>query len=123
MYRATIIVVEDEPMNRLLAVDVLEEAGFEVVDFGRADEALAFAETTTDSIRALFTDINVPGDRDGIDLAREFALRWPAILVMVTSGRFGANRPVELPDPILYMAKPWRGRDVVAALRAGLDGR
>ena len=120
MYRPTIIVVEDEPMNRLIAVDVLEEAGFEVVDFGRADEAIAFAETATEAISAVFTDINVPGDRDGIDLAREFARRWPATVLLVTSGRFGMNRPPELPDGALYMTKPWRAREVVEALRSSI---
>ena len=122
MYRQTIIVVEDEPMNRLIAVDVLEEAGFEVVDFGRADEALTYAETA-EGVSALFTDINVPGDRDGIELAREFSRRWPEMIVLVTSGRFGANRPAELPASSLYLAKPWRGRDVVSLLRTSLDAQ
>lgn len=123
MNRPTVIVVEDEPLNRLIAVDVLEEAGFEVVDFGRADEALTFAEASPESVSALFTDINVPGDRDGIELAVEFVRRWPEIVVLVTSGRFGAHRPPELPSRALYMTKPWRGRDVVTVLRSTLDER
>ena len=107
-------------MNRLIAVDVLEEAGFDVVDFGRADEAIDYAELHGKDVAALFTDINVPGDRDGIDLARAFAARWPGTAVLVTSGRFGTNRPHELPDQAGYMAKPWRGRDVVSCLRAAI---
>lgn len=123
MNRPTVIVVEDEPLNRLIAVDVLEEAGFEVVDFGRADEALTFVETNPKTVAALFTDINVPGDRDGIELAAEFVRRWPEIVVLVTSGRFGAHRPPELPSRALYMMKPWRGREVVTVLRSNLDER
>lgn len=119
MQRSTVIVVEDEPMNRLIAVDVLEEAGFEVVDFGRADEAVTYAEAH-EPVSALFTDINVPGDRDGIELARIFIQRWPATLILVTSGRFGTIRPTELPTAVLYMSKPWRGKDVVQALRSAL---
>lgn len=123
MHRTTVIVVEDEPLNRLIAVDVLEEAGFEVVDFGRADEALVFAETSREPVGALFTDINVPGHRDGIELATEFVRRWPEIVVLVTSGRFGAHRPPELPADALYITKPWRGHDVVTILRSGLGDR
>lgn len=122
MHRQTIIVVEDEPMNRLIAVDVLEEAGFEVIDFSRADEALTYAETAQ-SVSALFTDINVPGDRDGIELACEFARRWPETVVLVTSGRYGMHRPIELPESSLYLTKPWRGRDVVSLLRSSLGAR
>ena len=123
MSRKIVIVVEDEPMNRLLAVDMLEEAGFEVVDFGRADEAVIFAEEQPAPIAALFTDINVPGDRDGIDLAQVFAERWPETVVVVTSGRFGDQRPKELPLGVHYISKPWRGRDVVEALRTGIATR
>ena len=107
-------------MNRLIAVDVLEEAGFEVLDFGRADEAIGFAEDRGGDVAAVFTDINVPGDRDGIELAQYFAKRWPSALVLVTSGRFGAARPAELPPDALYMSKPWRGKDVIQALRPAL---
>ena len=121
MQRLVVIVVEDEPMNRLIAVDMLEEAGFDVVDFGTADDALGYAAGLDHPAAALFTDINVPGDQDGIELARQFANRWPATLVLVTSGRFGALRPPELPNSALYLAKPWRGRDVVQTLRNSLD--
>lgn len=107
-------------MNRLIAVDMLEEGGFDVVDFGRADEALHFTEASKQAIAAVFTDINVPGDRDGIELAQEVSRRWPDIVVLVTSGRFGAMRPHELPSQVLYMTKPWRARDVVATLRTSL---
>jgi two-component system, response regulator PdtaR len=121
MQRPTIIVVEDEPMNRLIAVDVLDEAGFEVFDFGRADDAMDFAEGADQPVAALFTDINVPGDQDGIELAQYFARRWPSTLVLVTSGRFGTLRPTELPPKALYVSKPWRGKDVVQILRSGLE--
>ena len=96
-FRAMVIVVEDDPLNRLIAVDALDEAGFEAVDFGRADEALAFAETEPRPVAALLTDVGVPGDRDGIELASHFASRWPQTVLIVTSGRFGSMRPDEFP--------------------------
>ena len=120
-YRSTVIVVEDDPVNRLIAVDALDEGGFDVVDFSRADDALAYIESADRPVAALLTDVSVPGDRDGIDLAVQIGQRWPETLVLITSGRFGDNRPEELPSDALFLTKPWRGRDLVATIRAGLE--
>lgn len=113
-----ILVVEDEPGARLSAVDACERAGFEVADFGRADDALAFLERSPASIAAVLTDIDVPGDHDGIDLAVRMAASWPHIPVVVTSGRFGHELPEGLPPGVRYLPKPWTSTTLLKHVRA-----
>ena len=66
---AVILLGEDEPLVRMLGVDVLEDAGFAVVEATNAAEALKTLETTPE-VRVLFTDVNMPGQMDGLQLAR-----------------------------------------------------
>ncbi len=91
-----VLVVDDEAVLRFIASDVLEESGFQVLE---AEDAKAALKVLADhpGVRVLFTDINMPGALDGLDLAREVHERWPAIKLVVTSGR---PRPSdsEIPD-------------------------
>src|SRR5664279_4525045 len=63
-----ILVVEDEMMLRMRAVDMVEDAGFTAVEAVNADDALAILESRSD-IELLFTDIQMPGSMDGLKLA------------------------------------------------------
>src|SRR5215217_1405565 len=67
-----VLVVEDEPLVRAVAVDALEDAGFEVLEAATADYAVAVLGQRSD-IRVLFTDVEMPGQLNGFQLAR-FAL-------------------------------------------------
>ena len=120
MRRHIVMVVEDEPMNRLMAVDAFERAGFDVLDFGRTDDVLSCAERMPDAIAALFTDINVPGDADGMDLARQFAARWPKTPLLVTSGCFGKLAPVDLPSSACFIPKPWTTKALMQRLQTNV---
>ena len=100
-----ILVVEDEPLLRLTAVAVVEDAGFEALSAASADEALAILEARED-IRLVFTDIQMPGSMDGLRLAHAVRHRWPPVELIVTSGR----RPVgaaDLPPRGRFFAKPY----------------
>lgn len=99
-----VLVVEDEPLVRMLAVDVVEEAGFEAVEASNADEALDLLDKMPD-IRLLFTDIDMPGSMDGLRLAAAVRDRWPPVYIIVVSGK---QRPsdAELPDGIFF-PKPY----------------
>ncbi|TWF49510.1 response regulator [Neorhizobium alkalisoli] len=99
-----VLVVEDEPLVRMLAVDVVEEAGFEAVEASNADEALELLESMPD-IRLIFTDIDMPGSMDGLRLAATVRDRWPPVRIIVVSGK---QRPsaAELPDGIFF-PKPY----------------
>lgn len=116
--RAVILLVEDEPLVRLVGADLLEEAGFEVVEAADGDEALSILETRPD-VQVLFTDINMPGSLDGLELARVVHERWPDVHLLVTSGRFQL-RSDDIPNAGQFVAKPYEPAAVIRKLRAML---
>lgn len=79
------LVVEDEPLVRMLACDLLRDADHTVLEAGSALEALTVLEHHAD-VALVFTDVDMPGPIDGLELARVAAERWPHIPVLVTSG-------------------------------------
>ena len=82
----TVLVVEDEMLLRMRAVDMIEDAGFSSVEAVDADEALAILESRSD-ISLLFTDIQMPGTIDGLKLAHAVRERWPPIKIILVSGQ------------------------------------
>ena len=111
----TVLVVEDEVIIRTLAVELLEEAGYRVVDFNKAADAMAFCENRKNEVTAVFTDINMPGDLDGIDVAQLAAITHPKAVVIVTSGRYGM-KPPDLPAKVKFLPKPWTASGLLAAV-------
>lgn len=83
MVKPVVLVVEDEPLLRLFASDMIEEAGFEVLQASDASDALVTLQDRLD-IRVVFTDVNMPGGIDGIMLAIRIRERWPAIQIIIT---------------------------------------
>ena len=83
---AKVLVVEDEMMLRMRAVDIVEDAGFTPLEAVNADDALAILESRSD-IDLLFTDIQMPGTMDGLKLAHAVHERWPTIKIMLVSGQ------------------------------------
>ena len=82
----TVLVVEDELLLRMRAVDIVEDAGFIPVEAVNADEALSILESRSD-ISLLFTDIQMPGSIDGLKLAHAVHKRWPEIKIILVSGQ------------------------------------
>ena len=83
--KPVVLVVDDEVLVRTVAVDMVEQAGFEVIEASNADEAIRILESRQD-IRAVFTDIQMPGSMDGLRLAQSVRDRWPPVALIVTSG-------------------------------------
>src|SRR5258708_9390406 len=83
--RPVVLIVEDEFLLRMDAVDMIAAAGFEVVEAGNADEAIDILEARRD-ITVVFTDIQMPGSMDGFKLARAVRCPWPPIKIVATSG-------------------------------------
>jgi CheY-like chemotaxis protein len=81
-----VLIVEDEALVRMTAVDMIEEAGFEILEAANGDEAILLLEAWRD-ITVLFTDIEMPGSMDGLRLAQAVRARWPPIKIITTSGR------------------------------------
>jgi two-component system, response regulator PdtaR len=110
-----ILIVEDEFLLRLDSAETIGNAGFEVVQAANADEAIVILKSRPD-IRVVFTDIQMPGSMDGPKLARFVRDRWPPIKIIATSGRVVAGDD-DLPAGSLFLPKPYRGAELVAALR------
>ncbi|MDP3078238.1 HWE histidine kinase domain-containing protein [Bradyrhizobium sp.] len=92
-----VLIVEDEMMLRMRAVDIVEDAGFHSVEAVNADEAMSILESRSD-ISLLFTDIQMPGTMDGLKLAHTVHSRWPDIKIILVSGQVKpseAERPVD----------------------------
>jgi CheY-like chemotaxis protein len=113
--RAIILIVEDELLIRTNAVEMIEEAGFEVLEAANADEAIMILEARSD-IRIVFTDIQMPGSMNGLKLAAAVRGRWPPIKIIATSGHH-AIRDGELPEGSAFLQKPYSSDAVGRALR------
>jgi len=111
MCQRTVLVVEDEPLIRITLADVLEDAGFRVIEACNVLEAVAALGRY--EINAVVTDIDMPGGLSGLDLARTVSSTHPTTAVIVVSG---GHRPSQsdLPDRATFLPKPYR-LDVIAA--------
>jgi CheY-like chemotaxis protein len=109
----TVLVVEDEVLIRDFVSEELTDAGFEVIQVGNADEAIAVLEARQD-IHLVFTDIDMPGSMDGLKLAVAVRDRWPPVHIIITTGK---ARPMSIPANALFIPKPYLGRNVVTAMR------
>ena len=111
-----VLIVEDEPLLRLMAIDVVKDAGFDAVEACDADEAIRILESRRD-ITIVFTDIDMPGSMDGLLLAAAVRDRWPPIQIIVTSGYARFRDPV-LPHGAVFFRKPYDIDKVTEQLRA-----
>jgi CheY-like chemotaxis protein len=111
-----VLVVEDEPLLRMLAVEVVEEAGFVALEARDADEAVILLESRAD-ISLLFTDINMPGSMDGLNLAHAARDRWPPVKILLVSGKLQLQ-PSELPSNTFFVRKPYQASALIEKLRA-----
>jgi CheY-like chemotaxis protein len=109
-----VLVVEDEEILRKLAVEFVEDAGFEAIEAESADGAVQILEARMD-IRIVFTDINLPGSLDGIKLAASIRDRWPPIEIILTSGQ-DPPKSHELPSRAVFIPKPYQFTKVIEVL-------
>ena len=110
-----VLVVEDEMMLRMRAVDFVEDAGFIPVEAVNADEALAILESRSD-IELLFTDIQMPGSMDGLKLAHAVHERWPAIKIILVSGKLTPT-DAEKPASSRFFGKPLEVKQMIAQMQ------
>jgi two-component system, response regulator PdtaR len=109
-----VLIVEDEFLLRMNAVEMIEEAGFEVVEAGNADEAIAILESRSD-IRVIFTDIQMFGSMDGLKLAAAVRSHWPPIKIIATSGH-SVIREDDLPKGGVFLSKPYTSERISTTL-------
>ena len=113
--RPVVLVVEDDFLIRMGAVEMIEVAEFDVVAAANADEAMKILEVRLD-IAVVFTDIQMPGSMDGLKLAAAIRGRWPPIRIVATSGILDV-RKVDLPEGGRFLRKPYSSAEIVGTLR------
>jgi two-component system, response regulator PdtaR len=113
--RPVVLVVEDESLIRMSATAMVEAAGFEAIAAFDADDAIRILESRND-IRAVFTDVHMPGSMDGIRLAHVIRNRWPPVALIVTSGQTTV-RESDLPIGGRFIRKPYETVQIETALR------
>jgi two-component system, cell cycle sensor histidine kinase and response regulator CckA len=117
---ATVLVAEDEPAVRNLLHDSLTAAGYRVLDASNAAEALQTAGGCREPIRLLITDVVMPGDMNGRDLAARLQRERPGIRVLFVSGYApdDADLRESLGSGRSYLAKPFRPAELRRAVEA-----
>jgi len=118
--KAVILVVEDHPIVRSCAAEVLVDAGFEALEAANSIEAIAMLEAHPD-IHLVFTDAEMPGTMDGVKLAHHIRDHWPPVKLIIVSGRMTVPDGA-LPHGARFFPKPYRDTTVVEAMREMLAG-
>lgn len=111
-----ILVVEDEILVRIIIAEALREAGMRVIEVGSADEAMEHLEAGT-PIDFVFTDIELPGSMNGLELVRRLQARRPDLKLLMTSGRLPARDSIPAGQ---FVLKPYEIAGVIALIRAAL---
>jgi two-component system, response regulator PdtaR len=109
----------------MVARGLVEEVGFQVKEAANVEEAVALLESG--DISLVLTDVEMPGDLNGVDLTWMIRARWPQLPVVVTSGRL-LPKIGELPPQTLIVTKPFSPDRLISVLtlqeahyREGLD--
>ena len=113
-----ILVVEDDVLVRMIAGDILVDAGFRVIEAHDAREAMTLLEARAD-VRVVFTDWNMPGEIDGLGLARLVRRHWPEVGIILTSGKTHPA-PGDLPAGVRFISKPYRPSALIEEVEAML---
>jgi DNA-binding NtrC family response regulator len=114
-----VLVVEDEPLVRMVAADALADQGIMAWEAGDAREALRALEEHP-NIGLVFTDVNMPGEMDGLGLAHEVHVRRPDVSLIVTSGA-SCVADEDLLDPGTFLPKPYPSQRRVSIVVRKLD--
>lgn len=112
---AVILVVEDEMLLRMRAVDMVEDAGYTSVEAVDADEAVAILKSRSD-IALVLTDIQMPGSMDGLELAHWVHERWPPIRIILVSGQLKLSSN-EIPADSRFFGKPLEAGEMIAQMQ------
>jgi CheY-like chemotaxis protein len=112
---AVVLIVEDEMLLRMRAVDMVEDAGYTSVEAVDADQAVAILESRSD-IALIFTDIQMPGSMDGLGLAHSVHKRWPPIKIILVSGQLKLSES-DIPPNSRFFGKPLQANQMIAEMQ------
>ena len=103
------LVVDDDFLIRLDAKQIMEDAGFQVLEAHHGDAAYVLMEERHGDVALLFADVQMPGTLDGFALARAVAGSWPHVSIIVVSGHEKPG-PGFMPDKARFIGKPFRAQ-------------
>lgn len=110
-----VLLVEDDVLISTIVADELRDYGFVVREASTGEQAIGWLEAEPD-IACLFTDINLPGDVDGRELAIRARAMRPELPIVYASGRYAAFGLDGMVARSLFVPKPYRPGDVCALL-------
>ena len=115
--KVLVLVVDGEPLLRMIAIDLVEEAGCQAIEAADVDQAAKILESRND-IHISFTDIDMPsGSMNGLPQAAAVSRRWPPIKIIIVSGHYHVN-PREQPSGSAFFEKPFKNDDLIRRLGA-----
>jgi len=110
-----VLIVEDDLILRMRSVDIVEDAGYTPVEAVDADEALGILQSRSD-IELLFTDIQMPGSMNGLQLAHAVYARWPQLKIILVSGQLRLSS-AEIPRDSRFFGKPLESAQMITEMQ------
>ena len=114
-----ILLVEDEPLVRLVVADILMDAQFRVIEAADAEEALRVLKAEV-NVDVILSDVEMPPGMNGYDLARQVHKNWPSMGILVASGREWP-RADDLPPGAVFLSKPYSHATLVSHVLAATE--
>lgn len=111
----TVLIVEDEALVRMPIAEYLRDCGYNVLEAEDADEAIHLVDSD-EPVDVVFSDVRMPGDMDGFDLARWIGDHHPEVPVLLTSG-YSMPRDAAS-DRVKLIEKPYSQAQVLDRIRA-----
>ena len=118
-FLGVVLLVEDEPLVRLVAADILVDANFRVMEAANAEEALTVLQAGVE-VDVLLSDVEMPPGVNGYELARQVHEHWPSTEILITSGREWP-REGDLPPGAAFLAKPCPSETLVSYVRSCVE--
>lgn len=113
----SVLVVEDDSLIRMILVEDLVDAGYEVSEAVNGDEALAMIAGLDPPLKIVVTDIHMPGQQDGLALGAHVRKHFPHVPVIYTTGRPDALQSLtRLGDKQVLVRKPYQTADIIARI-------
>jgi CheY-like chemotaxis protein len=111
--KRNILVVEDEPLLRLVLSSALEDAGYSVLEAGTVLQAIALLSKY--EIDGVMTDVDMPGGLSGLDLVDLISALEKPCRIVVTSGRT-LPADYDLPSAAIFIPKPYVLENIIETL-------
>jgi len=121
----TIFAVEDDAAVRGLVLEILQHHGYRVIEAASGDAALAMWPKVRDEVDLLLTDMVMPGEHSGLELARKLLADRPELPVIYTSGysRELFSGKIGLQEGRNYLPKPYLTAKLLAIIQNALESR